>query len=56
MTILLGQISSTIACIQLRVTMLNVHGEYMRKRINISISTSQKIVLKRLKNNKEKAS
>jgi hypothetical protein len=54
MAILLGLISSLIACIQLHVTMLlNVHGEYLRKRINImkmfSVSTSQKIVLKRLK-------
>ena len=42
-----------IACIQLHVTTLNVHGEYMRKRMNImkmlSLSTSQKVVLKRLK-------
>ena len=30
MAILLGLISSIIACIQLHVTMLNVHGEYMR--------------------------
>ena len=53
MAILLGLISSIIACIHLHVTMLNVHGEYMRKRVNItkmlSVSTSQKIVLKRLK-------
>ena len=55
MAILLGLISSIIACIQLHVTILNVHGEYMRKRMNImkmlSVSTSQKIVLKRLKKN-----
>ena len=53
MAILLGLISSIIRCIQLHVTMLNVHGEYMRKRMNImkmhSVSTSQKIVLKSLK-------
>ena len=53
MAILLGLISSIIACIKLHVTMLNVHGEYMRKRMNImkmlSVSTSQKTVLKRLK-------
>ena len=53
MAILLGLISGIIKCIQLHVTMLNVHGEYMRKRMNImkmlSVSTSQKIVLKRLK-------
>ena len=53
MAILLALISGIIKCIQLHVTMLNVHGEYMRKRMNImkmlSVSTSQKIVLKRLK-------
>ena len=53
MAILLGLISSIIARIQLHVTMLKVHGEYMRKRINImkmfSVSSSQKIVSKRLK-------
>ena len=52
MAILLGLISSLTASIQLHVTMLNVHGEYLRKRMNImkmlSVSTSQKIVLKRL--------
>ena len=53
MAILLGLISSLIACIELHVAMLNVHGEYLRKRMNImkmlSVSTSQKIVSKRLK-------
>ena len=40
-------------CIQLHVAMLNVHGDYLRKRINImkmfSVSLAQKIILKRLK-------
>ena len=31
MAILLGLISCIIACIQLHVTMLKVHGEYMNK-------------------------
>ena len=35
MAILLELISSIIACIQLHVTILNVHGEYIRKRMNI---------------------
>ena len=52
MASLLGLISSLIASIQLHVTILNVLGEYLRKRMNImkmlSVSTSQKIVLKRL--------
>ena len=46
-------ISSIIACIQLHVSMLNVHREYMRKQMNVmkmlSISMLQKIVLKHLK-------
>ena len=32
MAILLGVISSLIACFQLYVTMLNVHGEYLTRR------------------------
>ena len=40
-------------CYNRTLLMLNVHGEYMRKRMNVmkmlSDSTSQKIVLKRLK-------
>lgn len=53
LAVLLGLISSLIACIQLHVTMLNLHGEYLKKRMNmmkvLSVSSSQKIVLKRLK-------
>ena len=52
--ILLGLLSSIIACIELQINILNVHVDYLRKRINImrmiSISKSREVVLKRIIN------
>ena len=56
MAILLGLISSIIACIQLHVTMLNVHGEYMRKRMNIMKMLCLNVSKNRFKTFEEKAS
>ena len=41
MGILLGVISSLIACFQLYVTMLNAHGEYLTRRNKLDFITSK---------------